>query len=200
MDDDPQTPRYVRGVLAEAGYAPVTAGKPQEVPELIQRTKPALVLLDLRLPGADGIELMRRVPDLGDVPIIFISAYGDETIAPALEMGAADYVVKPFSPTELTARIAAALRWQSVPAPFVLGDLVIQYEQRQVTVSDRHVQLTATEFDLLRVLSTNAGRVMTHDALLRAGDRRHSPPGRGIAHRGLSQAARAGPIQGWRVS
>ena len=109
-----------------------------------------------------------RSRELADRPVIFIPGYGrDETIARALEFGAADYIVKPFSPTELTARVRAALRRRAEPEPFVLYDLVIHYEQRRVQVAGRPVQLTATELDLLRVLSVNAGRVLTNEALLR---------------------------------
>ena len=105
---------------------------------------------------------------LADLPVIFISGYGrDETIARALEAGAEDYVVKPFSPTELTARIRAALRRRSNPVPFVLGELAIDYDRRRVSVAGRPVTLTATEYELLRVLAQGAGRVLTHEALLR---------------------------------
>ena len=168
VDDDPETLRHVRDTLAEAGYAPLVTGDPRELPRLIQTEKPQLVLLDLMLPGADGIELMRSVPELGDLPVIFISGYGrDETVARALEAGAEDYIVKPFSPTELTARIRAALRRRSNPAPFVLGELAIDYDRRRVSVAGRPVTLTATEYDLLRVLAEGAGRVLTHEDLLR---------------------------------
>ena len=120
------------------------------------------------LPGTDGIELMRSIPALADVPVIFISAYGrDETIARALEFGAADYIVKPFSPTELAARVRAALRRRAEPERFLLGDLAIDYEQRRVTVAGRPVRLTASEYEILRLLSVNAGRVLTPEALLR---------------------------------
>ena len=120
------------------------------------------------LPGTDGIELMERTPELADLPVIFISAYGrDETIARALETGAADYIVKPFSPTELVARIRAVLRRLAEPAPFVSGALVVDYDTRRASVAGRAVELTATEFDLLRVLALNAGRVTTYDTLLR---------------------------------
>ena len=109
-----------------------------------------------------------RTPELEDLPVIFISAYGgDESIVKTLDAGAADYIVKPFSPSELAARVRAALRRQAEPAPFRLGDLAIHYEQRQVTVGGRRAELTATEFELLRVLSVNAGRVVTYQALLR---------------------------------
>ena len=168
VDDDPRTLRYVRDALAAAGYAPVVTAEHQELSRIIQAEKPQLVLLDLMLPGTDGIELMERVPELADLPVIFISGYGrDETIARALESGAADYIVKPFSPTELTARIRAVLRRRTEPEPFVLGALAIDYEKRRVALSGRAVPLTATEYDLLRALSLNAGRVMTYESLLR---------------------------------
>ena len=168
VDDDPQTLRYVRETLAEAGYAPVVTGDHRELGGMIRRERPALVLLDLVLPGADGIELMQRVPELADVPVIFISAYGrDETIARALEAGAADYVVKPFSPTELIARIRAALRGREHPEPFALGALAIDFDRRAASVGGRPVALTATEFDLLRALALGAGRVLSFDTLLR---------------------------------
>jgi len=169
VDDDPLTLRFVRGALAAEGYEPVITGDPQEVPYLIKTRKPQLVLLDLVLPGADGIELMESLPEMADLPVIFISAYGrDETIATALEKGAADYIVKPFSPTELAARVQAALRGRAgLSEPFRLGDLKIDYGGRQVTVAGNPLELTATEFDLLRVLSLNAGRVVTYDSLLR---------------------------------
>ena len=168
VDDDPQMLRFVRDALLAAHYAPLVAGDHHELPELIDAEKPALVVLDLILPGTDGVELMEAVPGLADLPVIFISGYGrDETIARALEAGAEDYIVKPFSPTELTARIGAALRRRAEPAPFTLGDLAIDYAHRRVTLAGREVELTATEYELLRVLSLGQGRVATYSALLR---------------------------------
>ena len=168
VDDDPQTLRYVRDALVDAGYAPLVTGNHRELPRILETERPALVLLDLILPETDGIELVETVPGLANLPVIFISGYGrDETIARALEAGADDYIVKPFSPTELTARIRAALRRRADPDPFVLGALAIDYDRRHVSVAGRPVTLTATEFELLRVLSLGAGRVVTHDALLR---------------------------------
>ena len=168
VDDDPQMLRYLRDALLGAGYAPLVATDHRELPDLLQTEKPALVVLDLILPGTDGIELMETVPDLADLPVIFVSAYGrDETIARALEAGAEDYVVKPFSQTELTARIGAALRRRAAPELFVLGELAIDYAHRRVTLGGRPLELTATEYELLRVLSLGAGRVATYDALLR---------------------------------
>ena len=168
VDDDPETLRYVRDTLSDAGYAPLVTGDPDGLPAIIRSERPHLVLLDLMLPGTDGIELMKHVPGLADLPVIFISGYGrDETIAKALESGAADYIVKPFSPTELVARVHAALRSRSEPETFVLGDLAVDYGRRRVTVAGRAVPLTATEFDLLRVLSLQAGQVVTTETLLR---------------------------------
>ena len=168
LDDDPQTLRFVRDALTAAGYSPFVTGDPQELSRLVETKQPQLVLLDLMLPGTDGIELMQRVPELADLPVIFLSGYGrDETIARALQVGAADYIVKPFSPTELTARVQATLRRRGEPEPFRLGDLAIHYDERRVTVAGRAVRLTATEYELLCALSLNPRRVLSYDALLR---------------------------------
>ena len=168
VDDDPHTLRHVRETLAQAGYAALVTGDHRDLSRIIREERPHLVLLDLMLPETDGIELLEQVPELADLPVIFLSVYGrDETVARALEAGAADYIVKPFSPTELIARIRAELRRRAEPDAFVLGDLVIRYEQRRVSVAGQDTGLTATEFDLLRVLSLNAGRVLTYEALLR---------------------------------
>ena len=168
VDDDPRILRYVRDALSGTPFLPIVTGDPTDVARLVRAQKPDLVLLDLMLPDTDGIGLLESVPELAELPVIFISGYGrDETIARALEAGAADYIVKPFSPTELTARIRAALRRQVAPEPFVLGSLVIDYGVRRVTVGGRPVRLTATEYELLRVLSLDAGQVSTFDSLLR---------------------------------
>ena len=168
VDDDPQTLRYVRDALAAAGYDPLVTGDPRQIPEILRTRKPRLVLLDLMLPGVDGIELMQLVPGLTDLPVIFVSGYRrDETMARALEAGAVDYIVKPFSPTELTARVRAALRRSAEPEAFALGDLAIDYARRRVTVAGRAVPLTATEYEVVRVLSVRAGRMTTYESLLR---------------------------------
>ena len=168
VDDDPKALRYVRDALTGAGYGVVVTGDSGEISSLIRTERPQLVLLDLALPGADGIELMAQIPELSDLPVIFISGYGrDETIARAFDSGAVDYIVKPFSPTELTARVSAALRNRVRPKPFVSGELAIDYDRRRVTLRGREVPLTATEYELLRFLSVNAGRVVTSASLLR---------------------------------
>ena len=168
VDDDPRTLRFVRDALSRAGYAPLVTGEARNLARLIRTEKPQLALLDLLLPGVDGIELLGQVPELSDLPVIFISAYGrDETVARALDSGAADYIVKPFSPMELVARVRAAIRRHAGPEPFVIGGLTIDYGRRHVTVGGNAVDLTATEYELLRVLSLDAGRVVTFETLLR---------------------------------
>ena len=168
VDDDPQTLRFVRDALTKAGYAALVTGEHEDLARIIRTEKPSLVLLDVLLPGTDGIALMENIAELADLPVVCISGYGrDEHIARALEAGAADYIVKPFSATELTARVGAALRRVARPEPFALGELAIHYEARRVTVAGREVELTATEYELLRVLSLNAGRVVTYAALTR---------------------------------
>ncbi|MDE2844378.1 MAG: response regulator [Chloroflexota bacterium] len=170
VDDDPNDLRYLRDTLVQAGYAPVAAGDPEEALRLMEAERPALALLDLMLPDSDGIELMGAILGVADVPVIFLSAYGrEEVVARALEMGADDYVVKPFSPTELAARIKAALRRRvaSEPlGPYVLGDLTVDFDQRRVTLADQQVHLTPTENGVLAELAAQAGRVVTHEHLL----------------------------------
>ena len=174
VDDDPQTLRYVRDALTRAGYTPIVTADPEDVPRLMEEEEPHLVLLDMLLPGSDGMELMRDIRATADVPVIFLSVYGqDEVIARAFDKGAADYIVKPFSPTELAARIRAALRRRLPPElvepsePYVLGELTIDYAERQVTVAERPVALTGIEYRMLVELSVSAGRVLTNGQLLR---------------------------------
>ena len=170
VDDDLLALRYVRDALSKAGYTPIVTGNPEEALALMYEKKPHLALLDFMLPGTDGIELMKEILEIGEVPVIFLSAYAqDHFIARAIDMGAADYVVKPFSPTELTARIRGALRkWKgSDPLePFVLGELVIDYVTRLVTLASERVRLTAIEYRTLVELSLNSGRVLTYEYLL----------------------------------
>ena len=174
VDDDPQMLRFARRALTDAGYTAIVTGAPDEVLAQVEENQPDLILLDLLLPGTDGIELLREILAIAEVPVIFVSAYGrDRVVAQAFDSGAADYIVKPFSPTELVARVRAALRNRAgLPQfepmePYVLGDLTFDYGQRLVTVAGRPVQLTVTEYRLLFELSVNAGRVLTHDQLLR---------------------------------
>ena len=173
VDNDPQALRYITDALTKAGYGTVATSNPADVGPIMAEHRPHLVLLDLMLPDRDGIEVMTDIRAKADVPVIFLSAYGhDETIARAFDMGAADYVVKPFSPTELTARIRAALRKQvdllegEPSAPYEAAGLSIDYAQRRAAVHGEPVDLTATEYNLLHELAANAPRVLTHNALL----------------------------------
>ena len=174
VDDDPVVLRSVREILAGAGFRAVVTADPEEALALVAEHNPRLALLDLMLPERDGVELMGDILAATRIPVIFLSAYGrEEVVAGVLEQGATDYIVKPFSPTELVARVRAALRRAGEPQrlapeePFVLGDLRIDYATRRVTVSGRPAPLTPTEFDLLATLAMEAGRVVPHDRLLR---------------------------------
>ena len=174
VDDDPQALRSVQDTLSEASFTPVVTADPKEALLLMEEQSPHLVLLDLVLPNSDGIDLMKSILRVADVPVLFVSAYGkDQVIAQALEEGACDYIVKPFSPTELVARIRAALRrWTELhqieqSEPYVLGDLTIDHTERRVTLAGQPVPLTPTEYEMLSELSVNAGRALTHDQLLR---------------------------------
>ena len=172
VDENPQAPWYARNVLSQAGFTPIVTWDPEEAERLFATEKPCLVLLDIGLQGADSSGLMQRIRDMADVPVVFLSGQGrDREVALAFEMGADDYIVKPFSPTELAARAGAALRRQEAEReaprePFRLGDLVIDYAQRRVTVGGRALVLTETEYRLLYELSVNPGRVLSRDYLM----------------------------------
>ena len=188
IDDDPQILRYIRNTLTDAGYIAIATGNPNELLHLFEMERPHLVLMDVRLPGTSGYELLKRLREISDVPVIFLSGSGgEESVVRAFEMGASDYIVKPFSPTELIARIEATLRKGTGSAvgderePYRIGDLTIDYSGRHVTVADCPVHITATEYKVLFELSTNAGRVLTHEQLLQrvwgaeySGDEGHS--------------------------
>ncbi len=173
IDDDSQVLRFVRYALSNAGYTPVATGDPSDLERLLESEPPELVLLNLVMPGTTGFDVMATIKEEMEIPIIIMSGRGrGQDIARAFELGAADYIVKPFSPTELVARIKAALRRQretrtaNIPEPFVLGDVVIDYVEQRVSVQGRPAELTPTEYRLLMELSFRAGRVMTYNELL----------------------------------
>ena len=171
VDDDPQALRLVMEALSSSGYQGIGASDAEEARRWIALEPPDLMLLDVMLPGVNGIELMQEIRRSYSVPVIFLSAYGqEELVARAFDHGAADYMVKPFSATELDARIRAALRrggeLESTP-PYVLDELRIDYDARQVTLGERPVRLTSIEYRVLEELSRNSGRVVTHAQLLR---------------------------------
>ena len=172
--DSPRMLGAVQRTLSRAGYVPIGSLDVADVDRLITDEKPHLVLLDLAEPRIKHFELIQKITQGYGVPAIVLSGQGDDdSIVRAFEMGADDYIVKPFSPSELVARIKAAFRKRpdSFQArrreEYVIGDVVINYSERKVTVSGRKVHLTATEYQLLFELSTRAGRVLSQDELLR---------------------------------
>jgi two-component system KDP operon response regulator KdpE len=172
VDDEPQIRRFLRTSLSAHGYHVVEAACGKEAFVSITSERPDAVLLDLGLPDMDGLDLIRRVRDWSKVPIIVLSVRGGERDKiEALDIGADDYVTKPFGMGELLARIRAALRHRlqaEVEAPvFRSGGLTVDLARRVVTVDGCELKLTPKEYDLLRVLVVHAGKVVTHQHLLR---------------------------------
>ncbi len=172
VDDEPQIRRFLRVSLGAQGYDVVEAASGQEAVLKAGGERPDLVILDLGLPDMDGMEVLRQVREWSKVPVIILSVRGRETDkVAALDAGADDYLTKPFGVAELTARIRAAMRHQlqaTAPEPvFESGGLKVDLAGRTVSVSGREVKLTPTEYELLRVLVTHAGKVITHQHLLR---------------------------------
>ena len=174
VDDEPQITRVLKTTLSSQGYGIRTASDGEEALHAMSEWPPDLIVTDLRMPNMDGLELCREVRRTSQVPIIVLSVKGEDSIkVQALDAGADDYVTKPFSMTELTARIRAALRRASVPdqprVPLIeLGDFRIDVPGRTVRVKTRDVHLTPKEFDLLVYLARHAGKVLTHRTLLAA--------------------------------
>ena len=169
-DDEPQILRALRVVLREAGFEAVAAATAEEALDLAAVRPPDAAIIDLVLPDGDGVEVCRSLRGWSEMPIIVLSAVGEEEEkVRALEAGADDYVTKPFGPRELVARLQAALRRvradDSEPS-IAVGDLEIDLAGRTVRRDGEEVHLTPTEFELLRVLVRNRGRLMTHGALL----------------------------------
>ena len=172
VDDEPQILRSLRTTLASHGYEVQTAATGEEALAAVDGRLPDLVVLDLVLPGLSGLEVCRRLRARSSLPILVLSARGDERDkVAALDLGADDYLTKPFGVNELLARIRAALRRavgaRGPSAVVEAGELRVDFDRRQVTLDGAEVRLTPTEFDLLKVLVANAGRVLTHGYLLR---------------------------------
>ena len=172
-DDDPKMVRLVRRNLELAGFRVVTATDGMGAISIVESEDPDLLVLDLMMPGMDGAEVLTRLREFTWLPVIILSGRSDETdIIRGLEAGADDYVRKPFSPKELLARIQAVLRRSSFatddrPAAVMNnGDLVIDYAQHRVTLNDREIMLTSTEYRLLACLAQNVGKTLTQDAIL----------------------------------
>jgi two-component system, OmpR family, KDP operon response regulator KdpE len=169
-DDEPQIVRALRVILRDAGYEAVAAITGEEALDLVAVHPPEAAILDLMLPDIDGVEVTRRIREWSQMPILVLSAVGDEARkVEALTAGADDYVTKPFGPPELVARLEAALRRARPDGeePVVsTNGLEIDLASRTVRCDGVDVHLTPTEFELLRVLVRNRGRLMTHRQLL----------------------------------
>jgi two-component system KDP operon response regulator KdpE len=172
VDDEPQIRRFLRTSLSAHGYRVIEAAGGQEAMTLLATERPELVLLDLGLPDIDGLEVIRRLREWSMVPIIVVSVRGREAEKiEALDCGADDYVTKPFGMGELLARMRTALRHRlqaEVDEPvFRSAGLSVDLVRRLVTIDGQEVKLTPKEYDLLRILVTHAGKVITHRQLLR---------------------------------
>jgi two-component system, OmpR family, KDP operon response regulator KdpE len=170
VDDEPQIVRALKVVLREAGYETVPAETVEEALDRASVRPPDAAILDLVLPDGTGIELCRKLREWSEMPILLLSAVGDEDEkVRALEAGADDYVVKPFAPRELVARLQAALRRAGggPDEPVIRAEgLEVDLGARVVRVDGTEVHLTPIEFDLLRTLVRNRGRLLTHRSLL----------------------------------
>ncbi|MBK9051956.1 MAG: response regulator transcription factor [Chloroflexi bacterium] len=175
VDDDREVVRLMRAYLEQAGYEVLVAYDGETALHNLRRERPDLLLLDLMLPDRDGYDITRWVradANLAALPIIMLTARVDDTDKiVGLEMGADDYVTKPYNPREVVARVRARLRKPGGPRPQILqlGPLQMDIGRHEVTVNDQAISLTASEFDLLRVLMEQAGYVFTRSELISQG-------------------------------
>ncbi len=173
VDDDPALLPLMEYTFAKEGYEVYTAADGREALRQFYAHRPDLIILDIMMPGMDGWETCRCIREVSDVPILMLTARGqDEDIIRGLEYGADDYMTKPFGKDELIARVKAVIRRTeatgTMPAQpsFTAGDLEINFVQRRVTVAGEEIKLTPTEYNLLQELTLNAGKVLTHTHLL----------------------------------
>jgi two-component system response regulator RegX3 len=172
VDDEPRISHLVRDYLDQAGFSVVEAADGPSALEAFRQYRPDLAIIDLGLPGLDGLDVIREIRTHSDVPIIILSARSDETDrVVGLELGADDYVVKPFGPKELVARVRALLRRVESPATGEIhrvGPVTLDVPRMRVEVEGEEVDLTPTEFQLLATLIAQPGRVFTRGQLLDA--------------------------------
>ncbi|NJM35071.1 MAG: response regulator transcription factor [Rhodomicrobium sp.] len=171
VDDEPQIRKFLRISLSAEGYDVVEAPRGEDGISKCATAQPSLVILDLGLPDLDGQQVIGRIREWSDVPIIVLSVRTkDQEKVSALDSGANDYVIKPFSIEELLARIRAALRSKTDAAgdaELTVGTLIVDVPRHKVSVAGQEIKLTRKEFDLLRMLAQNAGRIVTHKQILR---------------------------------
>jgi two-component system KDP operon response regulator KdpE len=172
VDDETAIQRALEPLLRSRGYDVIFARTAREAMDAFTRHPPDLVILDLGLPDADGLEICRWIRRRSEIPILVLSAKGTEPDkVRALDEGADDFVTKPFGPEELLARVRSSLRrvfTAQDTGRLEVGDLVIDFDRRRLIRAGEEIRLTPKEFDLLSVLARNAGRVMTHRSLLKA--------------------------------
>ena len=173
VDDDPAILRFLCANLRARDYDVTVATDGREALEMIQRELIDLIILDIMMPQLDGVEVCRRIREWSRVPIVMLSARGEEKDkVNCLELGADDYLTKPFGVAELMARIKTALRHSTVEKfvpgtpVFASGDMEINFDMRRVRVGGTEVKLTPTEYSLLQQLAANSGKVLTHSMLL----------------------------------
>jgi two-component system KDP operon response regulator KdpE len=172
IEDDPEIRRFLRASLVNSGYHLIESASGEEGLQKVADERPALVLLDLGLPDIDGLTVIRRLRGWSNVPIIVLSARGNEADKiKALDGGADDYLTKPFGVGELMARIRVALRHVGEESndadAFAVGDLRVDFRQRQVLVGGKEVRLTPIEYRILTTLARHAGKLVTHRQLLK---------------------------------
>ena len=177
VDDDPHIRQLLAFALEKAGYATREAGDGEAALAEVARHRPDVVVLDINMPRLDGLEVCRRIRAQGDLPILFLSSRDDEIDRVlGIELGADDYVVKPFSPREVAARIGAILRRSAIAsndaASIRHGLLIIAPDAWQACWDGREAPLTVTEFGILKILATTPSRVFSRDAII---DRLHGP-------------------------
>jgi len=172
IDDDSMVLRLLKDILEPAGYDVVLAADGVVGMSLLRESNPAMVLLDILMPGPDGYQILESIRHYSDVPVIMITGKSEvDSVKQAINLGADDYVRKPFSPIELVARVRAVLRRTEMvttptQASFTSGNIKVDFGRRQVTVAGNEVKLTPTEYNLLHEFALNAGKVLTHTYLL----------------------------------
>ena len=173
VDDELSILRFLRSNLEDRGYTVISATNGEEALHMIEMELPDLIILDVMMPKMDGFEVCRQLREWSQIPIIMLSARGDEKDkVRCLDLGADDYIVKPFGANELIARVSAVLRRTKTASvsptksTVTSGDLVINFAARQVTRAGLEIKLTPTEYALLQELAVNTGKVLTHTHLL----------------------------------